>query len=99
MKSTKTPKVAAPQPPVSEAANLELTIFAQPQGNMRGTLIAFDTVKGIYTVRAHGYIWSDADVEITLKAVRGKLTTAEVTRLTEILALFTAKANELNAQR
>jgi hypothetical protein len=96
--ATKKAQPVAEAVPVSAEENIEVTIFSQPQGEMLGTIIAFDTVKGKWTRRAHCYLYTHGP-EMTMEKVNGKLTYVDIERLISIQALFVEKVKEFYANR
>lgn len=100
MKSTtrKTKPAPAVVVPVSESANLELTLFDEPVNGMRGTLIARDVIKGKFVRLAHTYLMTDVPAIVTLDPNGRRHTAAELERHLAILALFITKLNAVDAK-
>jgi hypothetical protein len=101
MKSTSSKSKPAPVAviPVSERANLDLTLYDEPQGKQRGVLIASDVINGKFVRLAHTYLMTDTPSIITLDRNGRRHTAAEMERNLAILALFVSKVKALDAER
>lgn len=98
-KAKKGPAAPAPIIPVSAETNIEVKVFDPPQNDMRGFAIASDTVNGKWVRLAHAYLWTDRPSELTLDSNRRKMTSVDLARINEILALFVVKLDETDASR
>ena len=103
MKSTTSKTKPAPAPvaviPVSESANLNLTLFDEPVNNLRGSLIAYDTVKGKFMRLAHTHLMTNEPAAITLDKNGRRHSAEDLARHLAILTLFVAKVTALDAER
>ena len=96
---SKAKKAPAPVGPVSVETNIEVTVFDSPQNDMRGFANAIDTVNGKWVRLAHAYLWTDRRAELTLDSNRRKMSSIDLARINEILALFVVKLDEADASR
>lgn len=94
-------KEAAPQPPVSVEANIDMTVI-EPEhvyGGQLGSVIATDVVNGKFVRYAHAYL-TESGPEMTLDGkIAGKVTFEKLERIQQILALFKQQIEAFYAAR
>jgi hypothetical protein len=98
MATKKTQQAVAAIIPVSQEANIEMDVFEAPTGQVLGSVLAFDTVNGKWIRCANCRLMADGP-EITLDALKGRPTVAEVERFLSIQSLFVEKVKEFYAGR
>lgn len=76
--------------------NIEVMLFDQPSGNVRGLVNAFATVKGKVKRVAHATLLTDRAAELSLEVPRS-ISLAEIAVLTAVLGAFASRVIELSS--